>query len=112
MPVIIYLLSDLVLIVNKKNSDREFLRISFDKFSHVEPAGDLQLFKNRLFFYGKKVCVHLTFADKMIRDDFYQTLKKLITDINLNECQRETAINDRVSRGSTNLKRKFSYTNL
>jgi hypothetical protein len=64
--------------VNKTRPDKEFMRISFDKYSHIETAGDSELFKNRLYFYGNKVCVHLTFIDKLRRDDFYHILRKQI----------------------------------
>ncbi len=39
-PVSIFLISGLVLLVQKSN-DKELLRISFDKYSHVEAAGDV-----------------------------------------------------------------------
>lgn len=36
----------------KKHNDKELVRISFNKYSHVETAGDVLLFKNRLYIYG------------------------------------------------------------
>lgn len=50
--------------------------------------------------------------EKLRRDDFYHILKKMITEININEEVRETAINERLSSRRSTLKRKFSFTNL
>jgi hypothetical protein len=50
--VVIYLFSNLAILVLKKSPDKELVRISFNKYSHVEKAGDVLLFKNRLYFYG------------------------------------------------------------
>jgi hypothetical protein len=106
-----YLFSDLVILVYKKLADKEFMRLQFNKYSHVEIAGDYTLFKNRLFFYGRQNCVHLTFAAKALRDEVYMTIHKLITEISEKETIRETTINERLSSRKT-LERKFSFTNL
>lgn len=50
--------------------------------------------------------------EKLRRDDFYHILKKMITEININEEVRETVINERISFRRSTLKRKFSFTNL
>jgi len=81
-PVIIYLFSNLVILVLKKPTDKEMYRISFNKYSHVEAAGDYLLFKNRLYFYGEKICIHLSFADKLLRDEALSCMKRLIEEMN------------------------------
>ena len=110
-PVVMYLFSDLAILVYKKLADKELIRINFNKYSHVEIAGDVSLFKNRLFFYGKSNCVHMTFAAKAQRDEVFHTIKNLITEINIKETVRETTINERLSNRKT-LQRRFSFTNL
>jgi hypothetical protein len=67
-----------VILVLKKPADREMCRISFNKYSHVEGAGDVLLFKNRLYFYGEKICIHLSFADKLLRDEALACMKRII----------------------------------
>ena len=89
MIVIVYLLSDMAILVPKKQTDKEIMRIIYDKYSHVEVAGDGELFKNRVYFYGKKLCIHLTFSDRSVRDDFTTVLTKQITEMNKNETTRE-----------------------
>ena len=44
-------------------------------------VGDYKLFQNRMFFYGRQNCVHLTFAAKALRDEVYTTINKLINEI-------------------------------
>jgi uncharacterized ubiquitin-like protein YukD len=91
--VVIYLFSDLAILVYRQLADKEFIRIQFDKYSHIEPAGDCLLLKNRLYFYGRHHCVHLSFAAKAQRDEVHHTIRKLITEISEKETERETTIN-------------------
>jgi hypothetical protein len=52
------------------NSPRIPIRIHLDKYSYVERPGDGRCFVNRLFIYGKRTCVHLTFVQQEVRNNF------------------------------------------
>jgi hypothetical protein len=79
-----FLFSDLVLLANVRVNGRELLRIKLHKYSHVQIAGNSRLFKNRLFLYGKRLCVHLTFMSKIIRNQVYEAVYNLIQSIDAN----------------------------
>lgn len=52
--------------------------MGYDKLSHIETAGDVELFKNRIYVYGKTICIHLSFIDKTLRDEFQMLISKQI----------------------------------
>lgn len=87
------------------------IRIYFDKYSYIERALNGRSFINRIFLYGKSICVHMTFFDSNTSDEVFDTLKKLIEDTNKNESNREEIINMRTTRQSL-IERRRSYTNL
>lgn len=64
------------------------MRLYFDKYSHVEAVSDSDHFVNRLFFYGKKSCVHLAFLDRISRNEARTVLSRLIEEANNNESSR------------------------
>lgn len=77
-----YVLSDMVILAYKGTNN--YIRIYFDKYSYVERPPDGHLFVNRIFFYGKTYCVHLSFFDAHTSDEVYCLLKKLIVETNKN----------------------------
>ena len=67
-----------------RNSGAQPLRIYLDKFCYVYEPGDGHYFVNRIFLFGVKLCVHLAFIDKHVRDSFYNLIVKVINEMNIN----------------------------
>lgn len=110
-PYSMYILSDMVILAPKGSNSSSCLKIYFDKYSYVERPPSGHAFINRLFFFGRSLCVHLTFFDAPTSDEVFDILKKLIEDTNKNEANREEMISLRTTRQSL-LERRRSYTNL
>ena len=86
----LYLCSDLLLIVFKaKDQDKKPIRVYLDRWSHVERPGDGHYFVNRIYIFGKRHCVHLSFIDRYTCIEFYEKIERVITDIKINEANRE-----------------------
>lgn len=60
-PYNMYILSDMVILAYKGTNNN--IRIYFDKFSYIQHPQNGHFFINRIFLYGRSVCVHLTFLD-------------------------------------------------
>lgn len=104
-----YILSDMVILAQKNTATNT--KINFHKYSYVQDASDGKFFINRIFFYGKSICVHLSFLDAHIKTEVYDILSKLIASTNKNETQREEIISLRTTRQSV-IQRRRSFTNL
>jgi hypothetical protein len=105
----LYVLSDMAIIAYKGTNN--CLKIAIDKYSHVERAPSGRAFVNRLFLFGRSICVHLCFFDAATADEVFVTMTRLIHDTNQNEASREEMINLRTTRQSL-VERRRSYTNL
>lgn len=85
----LYLFSDLLLVAFKgKNSSAQPLRIYLDKCSYVYQPGDGHYFINRVFLFGVKRCIHLTFIDRHIRDTFFNLILTVVNEMKINEATR------------------------
>ena len=76
-----------------------------DKWSYLDVPPDGHYFTNRIYVYGRRVCVHLSFFSKTKRDQFMDTISRVIADIKVNQITREEKINSgrwtSSSRGSS-----------
>ena len=62
----LYLFSNLLLIGFRNNQPP--IRIYLDRWSYTERPPDGQCFVNRVYVYGKKHCLHLSFLEKIQRN--------------------------------------------
>jgi hypothetical protein len=105
----LYILSDMAIVAYKNTNN--CLKIALDKYSHVERAPSGHSFVNRLFLFGRTLCLHLSFFDAATADEVFVTVSKLIQDTNKNEANREEMISMRTTRASL-AERRRSFTNL
>lgn len=94
----LYILSDMAILAYKNTNN--CLKIALDKYSYVQRAPNGRYFVNRIFLFGRSLCVHLSFFDAGTADEVYVTLSKLIRDTNKNEANREQMIMNRTTRAS------------
>ncbi len=77
-----------MVILAQKNNITNHMKILFNKYSYIENASDGKFFVNRIFFYGRSICVHLSFLDANVKTEVYDILSKLLLNTNKNETQR------------------------
>lgn len=86
--VMLYIFSDILLIDFKGKKKEKELRIHLDRWSYLERPSDGNYFVNRIYVYGKRVCVHLSFLDRASCIECEEVLLRTILSIQTNEVTR------------------------